>query len=104
MNGDQGFLFLPGAVQELNEIYEYIAADNPAAERVCKEILDAIRSLVKFPHQGHRRPDLASGPLRFQLVREYLIAHAPDEKRLVVIAVIHGRRNPRIIAAALRGR
>jgi plasmid stabilization system protein ParE len=68
------------------------------------EIFDAIRRLLAFPHQGHRRPDLSSRPLRFFLVRDYLIAYAPDEKPLWVVAVIHGRRSPRVMAAILRGR
>jgi plasmid stabilization system protein ParE len=59
---------------------------------------------VPFPHQGYRRPDLTSRLLRFTLVREYLIAYAPDEKPLWVVAVMHGRRSPRIMAAILRGR
>ena len=29
--------------------------------------------------QGYKRPDLTSRPLRFTLVREYLIAYAPEE-------------------------
>jgi hypothetical protein len=37
--------------------------------------------------------------LRFQTVRDYLIVYAPNEKPLAVIAVLHGRRSPRIIAA-----
>jgi plasmid stabilization system protein ParE len=57
-----------------------------------------------FPHQGHTRSDLTSQPLRIQIIRDYLIAYAPDERPLVVIAVIHGRRNPRILAAVLRER
>jgi plasmid stabilization system protein ParE len=68
------------------------------------EIFDAIRRLVPFPHQGHRRPNLTSRPLRFTVVREYLIAYAPDEKPLWVVAVIHGHRSPRVMAAILRGR
>ena len=68
------------------------------------EILSAIRALVPFPNQGHRRPDLTSRPLRFIRVREYLIAYAPEEKPLWVVAVMHGRRSPRIMAAILRGR
>jgi hypothetical protein len=32
------------------------------------------------------------------------IAYAPDERPLWVIAVLHGRRNPRVLAAILRGR
>ena len=50
-----------------------------AAGRLVAEILSAIRALVAFPRQGHRRPDLTSRPLRFILVREYLIAYAPFE-------------------------
>jgi hypothetical protein len=50
------------------------------------------------------RPDLTNRPLRFVRVRDYLIAYAPDEKPLWVIAVMHGHRSPRVIAAILRGR
>ena len=63
-----------------------------------------VQGLVTFPGRGHRRPDLTSRRLRFILVREYLIAYAPDEKPLWVIAVMHGRRNPRVMAAILRAR
>src|SRR5437667_7770924 len=44
------------------------------------------------------------GPLRFQVVRDYVIAYAPDEKPLAGIATLHGRRNPRVLAATLGGR
>ncbi len=74
-----------------------------------EEILAAIRPLAPFPNVGHRRTDLTSRPLRFIVVREYLIAYAPEEKPLEekplwVVAVMHGRRNPRGMAAILRGR
>ena len=64
----------------------------------------SVDALVPFPHQGHKRTDLPSRPLLFTMVREYLIAYAPDEKPLSVIAVVHGRRSPRVTAAILRGR
>jgi plasmid stabilization system protein ParE len=54
--------------------------------------------------RGFRRPNLTSLPLRFVTVRDYLIAYAPEKKPLWVIAVFHGRRNPRVIAAILRSR
>ncbi|PYU01303.1 MAG: type II toxin-antitoxin system RelE/ParE family toxin [Acidobacteria bacterium] len=105
MTDDQGFELHPGAAQDITEIWQFIADDNPAAAmRFREDILEAIRKLVLFPHQGHMRSDLTSRPLRFQSMRDYLIAYAPDEKPLVVIAVIHSRRNPRIMAAILRGR
>jgi plasmid stabilization system protein ParE len=100
-----GFVLHPEAYTDLEEIWEYIAADSlEAADQVREEIYDAIQSLVVFPYIGHSRPDLTSRPLRFQSVRDYVIAYAPDEKPLAVIAVLHGRRNPRVLAAILRGR
>jgi plasmid stabilization system protein ParE len=71
---------------------------------VREDISIAIRALTPFPNRGHKRPDLTSRPLRFTLMREYLIAYAPDEKPLWVVAVMHGRRSPRVMAAILRGR
>ena len=100
-----GYDFHPEARTDLDEIWEYIRADNlDAADRVIAEVLSAIRTLVPFPNQGHKRADLTSRPLRFILVREYLIAYAPEEKPLWVVAVMHGRRNPRVMAAILRDR
>ena len=75
-----------------------------AADRVREEIYETIQSLVPFPYIGDIRPDLTSKPLRFQTVRDYLIADASDEKPLAVIAVLHGRRSPRVMAAFLRSR
>jgi plasmid stabilization system protein ParE len=70
-----GYSLHPEAFHDLDEIREFIANDNPgAADRVIDEIFDAIRVLVRLPHQGHLRPDITSRPLRFKLVRDYLIA------------------------------
>lgn len=100
-----GYDFHPEAAVDLDEIWDFIAEDSlDAADRVVADSLDRVDALVPFPHQGHRRPDLTARPLRFALVREYLIAYAPAETPLWVIAVIHGRRSPLVIAAILRGR
>lgn len=105
MSLKSGFDLHPGAAEDFLEIWEFTAQDNiRAARRVRLEILDAIISLVAFPNQGHRRPNLTQRPLRFQNVRDYLIAYAPDEKPLLVIAILHGRRNPDAIRAILQQR
>jgi plasmid stabilization system protein ParE len=69
-----------------------------------EELYATIANLVTFPRSGHTRSDLSSRPIRFQLVREYLIAYIPDSKPLVILAFLHGRRSPRIIAAMLKHR
>jgi plasmid stabilization system protein ParE len=68
------------------------------------EIFDRLRLLTQFPNQGFRRPNFTSLPVRFITVREYLIAYAPEKNPLWVVAVIHGRRSPRVIAAILKER
>jgi plasmid stabilization system protein ParE len=100
-----GYVLHPEAYADVDDIWEFIAEDNlNAADRVREDIYKAIARLVPFPHQGHRRPDLTSRPLRFITVRDYLLAYAPNENPLLVIAVLHGRRSPRIMAAILRSR
>jgi len=100
-----GYEFHPEAKFDLEEIWEFVRADNlDAADRVVAEILFAVRGLVPFPQAGHRRPDITRQPIRFKRVRDYLIAYAPNEKPLWVIAVLHGHRSPRTMSAILRGR
>jgi len=93
----------PQARVDLDEIWDFIAQDSlDAADKVIADILASIDAMVTFPNQGHQRPDLTSRPLRFMLVRDYLIAYAPEEKPLWVTAVLHGRRSPRLMAAILK--
>lgn len=66
MTAERGFAPHPLAAQDITEIWEYIAVDNPlAARRVREEILSRIRAVVPLPQQGHRRPDLTSRPYAF---------------------------------------
>jgi plasmid stabilization system protein ParE len=97
-----GFVLHPEVYNDLVEIWEYMARDSfDAADRTIEEIYAKISSLVAFPKLGQHRPDLTARPLRFHRVRDYVIGYSPDETPLVVLAVIHGRRNPRVIAAIL---
>jgi len=97
--------FHPEALLDLDEIWEYIARDSlEAADRVTGEILARIDAVAPFPHQGHRRPDLDSRGLRYLRAYDYLVAYAPDQSPLWIVAVLHGRRRPRVMAAILRDR
>ena len=105
MTEGPGFGLHPEAARDISEIWEYIAVDNPdAAGRIRESLFNTISSLVASPNQGILRPDLSSRSLRFKLVANYFIAYAHEEQPLWVVAVIHGRRSPRVIAALLRGR
>jgi len=84
-----GYDLHPEVVSDLDEIWNFIAEDSIiATDKVNDKILNAIDALVPFPHQGHRRADLTSRPLRFWRVYNHLIAYALDDKPLWVVAVI----------------
>ena len=100
-----GYAFHPDAFTDLDEIWEYIAQNNvDAAGRVLADIHSTLTTLAGSPQIGHRRPDLTTHPLRFHVARDEYLIDAPDEKLLWVVAVLHGRRNPRLMAAILRDR
>lgn len=101
-----GYAFHPEAYADLDEIWEYIAENSiDAADRVVADIHSTLTTLALSPQIGHRRPDLTLRPLRFHPVHDdYLIVYAPDERPVWVVAIIHGRRNPRVLAGILRDR
>jgi plasmid stabilization system protein ParE len=69
-----GFFLHPEVFADLDEIWEFIAADSlNAADRVLEEIYEASRALVLFPESGHTRSDLTSRPLRFHAVRDFSV-------------------------------
>jgi plasmid stabilization system protein ParE len=75
-----------------------IAEDNHlAADRMIDAIEATIKALVPFPHQGYRRPDLTSRPLRFTNAGNYLIAYAPDRMPLWVGSLGIRFRSPKAV-------
>jgi plasmid stabilization system protein ParE len=99
------YLFHPEAALDIDQIWEFIARDSlDSADRVIGEIETVLEKALLLPSMGHLRPDLSSRPLRFLHVREYLISYAVEESRLWVIAVLHGRRDPALMAAILNYR
>jgi plasmid stabilization system protein ParE len=95
----------PEVYDDLDEIYQYVRRFHPrSAEELLDGFLSAFELLADFPHHGHRRPDLTSQPMRFKVIRNYLIAYLPHHELIWVVAVVDGRINPRVIAAILRGR
>jgi toxin ParE1/3/4 len=99
------FRLHPQAVRELDDIWEYIAADSiTSAERVIDELESVCVRLAKSPRAGHLRPDIAGNRLRFWRVRNYLIAYAPETKPVLALGFIHGARDPKKTAIILKSR
>lgn len=73
------------AEQQLDEIENYIAQDNPgAATRVIIDIIESARQLIQFPNSG--RPGRKRG------TRELVIVGTPYRTRaeIQILNVLHG--------------
>lgn len=92
-----GYQFTPQALDDLFEIWSYIAGDDlDAANGVEEAIYAACSFLVNTPLAGRIREDLTALPLRFWLVqpyRKYWIVYDPGAKPLQVIRILHAARS-----------
>ena len=82
------------ALSDLDEIWLYIAGDNPrAADRVIDEIYQAIYKLAEFPGMGHLREDLIDEPLRFWGIYRYLIIYRGAAQPIEIVRVLSSYRD-----------
>lgn len=98
-----GYQLTPQALDDLFDIWSYIAQDSPAAaDRVEQAIYLACERLVGSPLIGMIRKDLTALPVRFWLVTpytNYFIVYDPASKPLQIVRILHRARN---IPALLR--
>ena len=89
--------FTPRARNDLFEIWNYIAQDNPnAANRVAQAIILACDLVSNSPLAGRVREDLAPLPLRFWLVQPYVnycVVYDPETTPLQIFRIVHGARD-----------
>lgn len=97
------FQLTPRALNDLSDIWDYIAEDNVgAANRVESAILSACNSLAKHPMLGSKRTEITLLPVRFWTVTRfpnYIVVYRPNTEPLLVVAVLHGKRNIKALLA-----
>ncbi len=82
------------ASDDLEAIAEYIARDSSFyAAAFVREVLDASRSLNEFSERGRIVPELANPDIRELFVKEYRLIYGIEESRVVVLGLIHGKRD-----------
>ena len=82
------------ALSELDDIWSYIAQDNPeAADRWIAKLLDACETLAHNPRMGHAREDLTERPVFFWPVDSYLIIYQIFKGEIEILAVTQGSRD-----------
>lgn len=92
------------AAEDLRSIHDYIAQDSARYARIMIERLQkASRFLTKFPEMGQVVHEFADRDYREHVVGIYrlIYRHEPDHQRIVIMGVIHGRRD---LERAMEGR
>lgn len=87
--------YLPAAEQDLVDILDYLARDDPAAGRTFVDRIDqTIARLGFFPNSGQRPRDarLRRREYRVLVVGDYLVFHVIARRRVEIRRVIHGAR------------
>lgn len=78
----------------LQDIYDYIAADNPtAAFSVIEGIYEKAQSLSKFPLTGYLYRTETEGDIRILLYGHYRITyliHNKESSRVDILGIFHG--------------
>ena len=88
------FVVSPQALEDLEEMWLFIAQDNvEAADRFEQKIRKTFCRLAENPGIGHRREDITDKPVLFWPVSSYLIIYDPGKRPVEVLRVLHGARD-----------
>jgi plasmid stabilization system protein ParE len=88
------YVLSPDALQDLQDIWDFIAADNiSAADKLKEEFFETFEMLAKRPRMGHTRVDLTERLVRFWPVGSYLIVYRRIQASIQIVAVLHGARD-----------
>jgi toxin ParE1/3/4 len=89
------FLLSGDARQDLSELWDWIAADNPrAADQLMEDILSACDCLADQPDMGSQRPQWLGPPFRFFVVRRsYWVIYDSESRPPEVLRVLHASRD-----------
>jgi toxin ParE1/3/4 len=82
------------AAADLQEIEEYIGADNPAAAaNFVAGLTERCKELIRFPGLGRKREEVEPG-YRSVTEGDYVIFYlVPAADRIEIVRVIHGKRD-----------
>ena len=81
------------ALDDLDEIAAWIAADNPrAASRLVERALAAVERLKEHPDSGRRVPELETTRYREVVIPPCRIIYRRAESTLLIVNVVRGER------------
>lgn len=90
---EQIVVWSPEALEDVDAIAAYIARDSIFyAAAVVEKMLATAASLNHFPQAGRVVPELNQPDLRERFVYSYRLIYRIEPQRILVTAVIHGKR------------
>lgn len=82
------------ALQDLQEIWQYIAEDNLVyADKVESSLYMEFDRLAKNPNIGHRRNDITNKSVRFWNLYSYQIIYMENTSPLQILRILSGYRD-----------
>ena len=86
------------ALRDLQDIWEFLSKDSfDHADRCLEDFYAAFNQLAGMPGIGHRRPDLTGKDVLFWKVHSFLVIYRRVSDPLMVVAILHGKRDVRKI-------
>ena len=83
----------PQAICDLDDIWLYIALDDPAAAtRMVERIVRGVARLADFPRSGPARPEIGEDA-RSVTIGAYLILYRILPDAVEIVRIIHGARD-----------
>lgn len=86
--------FSESAIADLEEIRDYIAADNPvAAAKLIDDVEEACERFARHPGLGVNRDDLLQGIRLFPVRKTYVVFYRHTEDAVEIVRVVNARRD-----------
>lgn len=86
-------VYAPVAVQDLEDVFDYISQDNPeAAAKVAKEIEETVALLPEFPFMGRTLNEAGLSGHRALVIGNYLAFYTVSDKEIQIRRILHGAR------------
>lgn len=98
MQPSSKIVYSPAAVDDMDEIFSYIAQDHTAAaENMLNQLNGTISKLADFPNMGsvisEDEYSLIQPGYRFIVVHPYLVFYRLVNQSVIIHRILHGRRD-----------
>ena len=89
------FQLTEDAIFDIDAIWLYLLEKEgvETGDRIVTELFKGFYRLADSPNSGHRRADLTSRKVLFYRVFSYLVIYQPGSNPLLILGVLHGKRN-----------